>query len=305
MNFKRIFINGAKNFFRSGAVSFATVLIMTVTLAIVGLLIFLSAILYHTLDAIKDKVDVNIYFVTDAPEPSIIAYQRQLSELPEVERVTYTSRDAALTDFRERHSSDPLITQALEELGGNPLGGSLAVKAKDPAQYEAIVSYVYDNLPSASDGNSLIETVNYAQNKVVIERLTNAIQTTERTGAGIVLLFALASMVIAFATIRLAIYTARDEIAIMRLMGASNMYIRGPFIVAGTMAGVLAGIIVLILFYPIAWYAGGAMEAWLGGFNLFTYYTGHFATFFGILIGSGFIIGALASYFAVRKYLKI
>ncbi len=305
MHLKRIFINGAKNFWRSGSVSFATVLIMTVTLLIVGVLIFLSAILTHTLDSIKDKVDVNIYFVTTALEGDIVSYQRKISELPEVERVTYTSRESALSAFRERHAGDQLTLQALEELGENPLGASLAVKAKDPEQYASIVAFLEEDPAISPEGSSIIDRINYFQNKTVIDRLTDAIAATERAGAGIVLLFALASIVIAFATVRLAIYTARDEISVMRLMGASNMYIRGPFIVAGIFSGVLASVIVLILFYPVAWYAGTSLEAWLGGFNLFTYYLQNFGLFFSILAGSGFLLGGLASYFAVRRYLRV
>jgi cell division transport system permease protein len=305
MHLKRIFINGAKNFWRSGSVSFATVLIMTVTLLIVGVLIFLSAILTHTLDSIKDKVDVNIYFVTTALEGDIVSYQRKISELPEVERVTYTSRESALAAFRERHAGDQLTLQALEELGENPLGASLAVKAKDPEQYASIVAFLEEDPAISPEGSSIIDRINYFQNKTVIDRLTDAIAATERAGAGIVLLFALASIVIAFATVRLAIYTARDEISVMRLMGASNMYIRGPFIVAGIFSGVLASVIVLALFYPVAWYAGTSLETWLGGFNLFTYYLQNFGLFFMILAGSGFLLGGLASYFAVRRYLRV
>ena len=298
-------MNGAKSFARSGAVSFATVLIMTVTLMIVGLLIFLSAVLSHTLTSIKDKVDVNVYFVTTALESDIVAYQRRLAEIPEVERVTYTSREEALLAFEERHQGDELVLQALAELGDNPLGASLSIKAQDPSQYEGIANFLSNDPATDASGASIIDRVNYFQNKVVIDRLTSAIDATERAGLVIVLLFAFASAVIAFATVRLAIYTSRDEIAVMRLMGASNMYIRGPFIVAGMLAGVLAACIVLLLFYPLSYYAGTTLEAWLGGFNLFNYYVGSFALFFGILVGSGFVLGGFASWFAVRRYLRI
>jgi len=93
---KRVFTGGAKNFVRSGAVSFATVLIMTVTLVIVGSLIFLSAILSNTLASLQDKVDVNVYFVTDADERDIIAIQDRLESLSEVSSVAYTSREERL-----------------------------------------------------------------------------------------------------------------------------------------------------------------------------------------------------------------
>ena len=104
---------------------------------------------------------------------------------------------------------------------------------------------------------------------------------------------------------RLAIYTARDEIAVMRLVGASNMYIRGPFIVAGTMSGLLAAILALLFFYPTTWYVGASLAEWLGGFNLFSYYLQNFAVIFLLLVGSGVLIGSLASFLAVRKYLSV
>lgn len=302
---RRTFINGAKSFARSGSVSFATVLIMTVTLGIIGLLIFLSAVLSSTLEAIKDKVDVNVYFVTTAAEGDIIAFENKLADLPEVARVAYTTRQEALDAFKARHAGDDLTLQALSELGDNPLGASLAVKAKDPSEYAAIVQFISDNPPTDGAGNSIVDRVNYFQNKIVIDRLTAAIRATEEAGTAIVILFALASATIAFATVRLAIYTARDEIAVMRLMGAGNGYIRGPFIVAGVIAGLIAAILVLLLFYPIAWYAGNALETYLGGFNLFTFYTGHFARFFLIITGSGIFLGGVSSWIAVRRYLRI
>ncbi len=302
---KRIATSGGKNFVRSGAVSFATVLIMTVTLLIVGFLIFLSALLSHTLGMVQDKVDVNVYFTTEAPESSILAIKDDLEGLPEVAGVTYTSRDQALQEFKDRHANDELTLQALQELGENPLGASLAIKAHDPTQYEAIVNYLSTDSSTSVGGTDIIDRINYYQNKAIIDRLTAAIKTMEKAGLLVVVLFAGASLIIALATIRLAIYTARDEIAVMRLVGASNMYIRGPFIVAGVLSGVTASIIALVLFYPVAWYMGANLTTYLGGFNLFSYYTSHFALIFGILFGSGVLIGALASWLAVRRYLRV
>lgn len=304
MNFtsiKRIFSGGAKNFARGGSVSFATVLIMTTTLIIIGFLIFLSAILSHTLEAIRDKVDVNVYFTVDASEEEILALQQELEAMPEVETVTYTTREEALEAFRVRHADDALTLQALDELGGNPLGASIAIKAYEPEMYAVIV----DRLSSEAVGTDIIDRINYFQNRVVIDRLTNAIGTTERAGFIIVALFALASVVITFATIRLAIHTSRDEIGVMKLVGASNMYVRGPFIVAGMIAGIIGALITLVLFYPVSWYVGTALSSWLGGFDLFKYFTDHFIVIFLILMGSGILLGGIASWLAVRRYLKI
>lgn len=301
---KRVCSGGAKNFVRSGAVSFATVLIMTVTLIIVGSLIFLSAILTNTLAVLQDKVDVNVYFVTDATEQQIFAIRDRLTGLPDVAAVTYTSREDRLAEFQERHADDDLTLQALEELGDNPLGAALAIKATDPSRYEGIVAFLSDD-PSLSPDGPIIDTINYHQNKAVIERLTSAISMTERAGLAMVILFAVASTIIALATVRLAIYSSRDEIAVMRLVGASNAYIRGPFVVAGILAGVIAAVIALAFFYPVAWYAGRELTTWLGGFNLFQYYLGNFGMLFVVLAGTGAFVGALASWLAVRRYLKV
>lgn len=301
---KRIVKGGATNFIRSGSVSFATVLIMTVTLFIVGSLIFLSAILGNTLKSIQDKVDVNVYFFTTAASSDIFAVKTGLEALPQVASVTYTTREQALADFKDRHANDQLTLQALEELGDNPLEASLSVKAKDPSQYAGIVDYLTSSQQDGGAGAS-IDRINYLQNKNVIDRLTAAITATRQAGLFIVLLFALASVIITLATIRLAIYTAREEIAVMRLVGASNMYIRGPFIVAGILSGALAAFIALILFYPLTWYGGNALSSWLGGFNLFSYYLGNFPMIFIILVGVGVFLGALASWIGVRRYLTI
>lgn len=301
---KRVSKAGATNFIRSGSVSFATVLIMTVTLIIVGSLIFLSAILSMTLKNIEDKVDVNVYFATDAPTSDIFAVKSGLEGLAQVEMVTYTSRDQALEDFKTRHADDTLTLAALEELGGNPLEASLSIKAKDPSEYQSIVDYLTTSQQNGGTGAS-IDRINYEQNKNVIDRLTGVIRATERAGLIVVFLFALASVIIALATIRLAIYTAREEIAVMRLVGASNMYIRGPFIVAGIISGGMAAVIALVLFYPVTWYMGATLADWLGGFNLFTYYLTHFLSISFVLLATGVFLGALASWIGVRRYLTI
>lgn len=305
MVIKRVLVSGAKNFVRGGAVSAATVLIMTVTLSIIGSLIFLSALLTFTLDSIKEKVDVSVYFVTTAGEAEILSVKSQLEKLPQVADVTYTSADDALVAFRARHSTDQLTLQALDELGGNPLDASLEVRAKDPSEYESIVSFLEASPTLSSGSTSIVDRINYAQNKEVIDRLALAIRATREVGFAVVVLFAIASILIAFATVRLAIYVAKDEIAVMRLVGASNAYIQGPFIVTGTITGVTAAIIVLLLLWPATWYAGAKTVVWFGGFDLAGYYVSHFPLVFAIVMASGIALGAVASVLAIRRYLKV
>lgn len=304
MVIKRVLVSGFKNFVRGGAVSAATVVIMTVTLSIIGLLIFVSALLSFTLDTIKEKVDVSVYFVTTAAEVDILAVKSQIEKLPQVAEVTYTSAETALASFRERHVADQLTLQALDELGGNPLEASLEVRAKDPSEYESIVHFLDASPALSSGGASIVDRINYAQNKEVIDRLSIAIQATREIGIAIVVLFAVASILIAFATVRLAIYVSKDEIGVMRLVGASNAYIQGPFIVTGVITGFLAASIVLILLWPATWYAAVKTSAWFGGFNISQYYGSHFVLVLGIIMFSGIVLGAVASVIAIRRYLR-
>ena len=303
-NLKRVFKGGVISFFRNSFISFATVLIMTVTLIIIGSVVFMSAMLTNVLDQVRDKVDVNVYFVVDAPEIEILEFKDKVEDLPEVSYVTYTTREEALVQFRDRHKDDQLTLQALDELGENPLGASLAIKAVEPSQYESIATFLNTDPVLGSGGTSIIDHVNYFQNKIVIERLNSITNAVERIGIIIALIFIIASMVIAFNTIRLAIYSAREEIKVMRLVGASNMYVRGPFIVEGALYGILATIITVILFYPVTFYFAQYTQAWLGGVNLFEYYISNFALIFLGLLVTGIFLGILSSFLAVQKYLK-
>ncbi len=306
MIIKRVIVGGGKNFVRGGAVSAATVLVMTVTLSIIAALIFLSSLLTFTLDIIRDKVDISIYFVTSASETSIFEVQGQLEKLPQVASVTYSSAADNLTKFRSHYASDQLMLQSLELLGTNPLDASLTVHAKDPSQYESIVKFIDASPTLSAAGTSIIDHVNYdAKNKESIDRLTLIINATRQIGLAIIIIFAIASILIAFATIRLAIYTSKDEIAVMKLVGASNAYVQAPFIVEGIITGVIAALIVLVLLWPVTWYAGAKTASWFLGFHLGQYYASHFFMIFVILMAAGVLLGGMASVFAIRKYLKV
>ena len=303
-NLKRVFKSGFVGFFRNSFISFATVLIMTVTLMIVGSIIFMSATLSSVLDQVRDKVDVNVYFVVDAPEIEILELKNQIEALPEVSFVTYTNREQALAEFRERHQDDQLTLQALDELGENPLGASLAIKAVEPSQYESIAAFLETDPVLGAAGTSIIDDINYFQNRIVIERLNSITGAVERIGIVLALVFVIASIIIAFNTIRLAIYSAREEIKVMRLVGASNMYVRGPFIVEGILYGIVATILTIIFFCPVTFYFAEYTQEWLGGINLFEYYTSHFGFIFITLLVTGILLGVISSFLAVQKYLK-
>lgn len=300
---RRVFRSGLINVWRNAFVSTAAVFVMTMTVMIVGSLMFLSALVDQFVTYVEDKVDVNVYFVTTAPESAILDMKAALEALPEVKFVAYTTREQAIEDFRARHQDDQDIVGALDELGENPFGASLAVKAKDASQFEAIYRFV-EAKEDASVGAPLIESINYERNKAVIDQLTLVTDYVERFGLIITIVFALASILITFNTIRLAIYTAREEIAVMRLVGATNMYIQGPFMVEGTIYGMVAGVVSVILFFPLAYALKGASLA-LFNADIFSYYLMNLPFFFLVLVLTGAILGVVSSFLAVRKYLSV
>lgn len=298
---KRVARYGLIGFIRNGFVSLAAVMIMTITLFVVAGLLIAGAALQSTLQQLTDKVDVNVYFATDASEEQIMNVKRQVEALPEVASVTYTSREEALVEFRERHKNDQLTIQALDQLSDNPLGGSLAIQAKDTSQYENIAKFL--EAQSASQDGSAMSKVNFYQNKTAIDRLTSIIDTSRTIGFATAAFLFGASLLITFNTIRLAIYTARDEIGVMNLVGAGRWYVRGPFMVAGVLYGVIAGLVVLVILYPAAVWIGPPSERFFGTFNVFDYFTGQFPAIFLIVMGLGILLGASSSYLAVRRYL--
>jgi len=305
VDIKRITRYGLVGFFRNGFVSLAAVLILTITLFVIASLLIAGAALNTTLVQLTEKVDVNVYFTTDAPEEEVLQIRSSLEALPEVAQVEYVSRDEALARFRERHKNDQLTLQALDELEDNPLGASLAIRAKETSQYESIAAYLETLQQSGSEaGGSIIDKVNFFQNKTVIDRLTDIIDTSRNLGIAIAVFLALASILIAFNTIRLAIYTSRDEIGVMKLVGAGHWYVRGPFVISGVLYGLISAVIVLVILYPLSLWMGPASERFFGTFNTFTYYTESFAFIFLVVVGVGILIGSLSSYLAVRRYLK-
>lgn len=301
INIKRVARYGFIGFIRNAFVSLSAVFIMSITLFVVGAIIISGAALGATLESLKGRVDVSVYFVPSASEEQIMGMKRTLENLPEVSSVVYESREEALAKFKERHKSDERVLQGLDQLPGNPLGAALEVRAKETSQYESIAKFLDARQAEASTG---IDKVNFYQNKTAIDRLTNIIETSDRVGAAVALILGLASVLIAFNTIRLAIYTARSEIGVMNLVGASRWYVRGPFIIAGILYGAVSAIIVLIILYLFTLWIGPASEEFLGSFNVFSYYLSSFPLLFAALTASGIALGALSSYLAVRRYLR-
>src|SRR3989338_3642064 len=178
-NIKRVSRYGFIGFIRNGLVSVAAVFILVIALFFQANLMISNAAMTQTLEELKQKVGITVYFQPAASEEQAMATKQSLEALPEIALVSYTSRDQALADFRERHKNDQLTLQALDELGENPLGASLDVQAKEPSQYETVAAFLDAR---RAEGASGIDRVNFSDNKLAIERLAGIIDSSSKNG---------------------------------------------------------------------------------------------------------------------------
>ncbi|HAE36608.1 MAG: hypothetical protein UR85_C0004G0054 [Candidatus Nomurabacteria bacterium GW2011_GWF2_35_66] len=300
---KRIIRSGWHSFVRSGFTSIASVLIMTITIFVITSLIFVQASLNASLNDIKEKVDLTIYFIPGAEEVSIKKVEESLVKLPEINSISYTSASDALSNFKDKHANDYLTLQALDELNENPLGASLNIKANDPSQYESIAKYFESDNALSKGALTIIDKIDYHQNKIVIDRLTSIIKGAKSLGFAVSLVLIIISIIITFNTIRLIIYMSKDEISVMKLVGAGLKYVQGPFIVSGILVGISASILSIIIFIPISIWLGNHMTDFIG-INLYQYYKSNFLQLFIIMLGSGIFLGGISSFFAISRYLR-
>ena len=299
---KRIIKGGFLNFKRGGLFSWAAVLVVTITLSVITIIILLQAVLHFSLNVIRDKVDVTIYITKNTSEDKIMLLKSSLEKLPEVTRVSYTSAEDNLKAFRLLHSNDYPTIQALDEINENPLLATLGVKAKEISQYEAIANFLKSDNALVFGAVSIIDHTNYYNNKIVINKLNTIISGAQKLGFLVTLLFVIISIIITFNTIRLTIFISKEEIGVMRLVGASKMHVQGPFMIEGAIYGVIATAITIILFWPAMAWLGRNMTDFLG-INMYDYYLSNFFQIFAILLLSGVGLGIISSFLAVRKYL--
>jgi cell division transport system permease protein len=296
----RIIKYGFLGFWRNGWLATATLSIIVLALVFLEGLMLFNVLTKSVLQSIQNKIDISVYFKIDTPEDAILQIQKSLESLTEIKSVEYISRDKALEIFRERHADEPTIAQSLEELKDNPLLASLNIKARNPEQYATIADYL-----DKMDSKTSFEKVTYAQNATVIERLSKIINTAEKGGFVLIFFLALVAILVTFNTIRLAIYSSRDAIGIMRLVGASNSFIRGPYMVEGIIYGLLAGILSVLIAAPIVYVISPYVKILVSEIELWPYFTSNLFGILGYQLLFGVVLGVISSIIAVRKYLRI
>ncbi len=301
---ERIMTTGLLNFIRNTWLAIAAMAMMLVTLTIVLFLVISNATFTHTIAQITDKIDVSVYLkdsVTTQERDKLIG---DLKNLNNVKSVDYISKEDALKTYQQQNKDNPDLLSAISETD-NPLPATIQIKPKDPNKINDIRDYLEE--PEAKRFQS-DETSYSGDRKEAIDKITQATRFMREAALVGVILFTIISMLIIFNTIQMAIFNRREELTIMRLLGAGTSYIRGPFVVETMLYGVIASVLSVILVGSLFTVASSTFEATsLGLLDIgfaSDYFSHHFWIILTVQIGIGILIGAVSSILATRRYLK-
>jgi len=300
VSIKRIIKIGLREFSRNIGLSVATLLIMIMVISLTTMLFILNPVSKKIISDVQDKVDVSVYFTEEATDEEITNVQLEISKLAEVKEISYISRDQALEIFIENHKDDALLIESLTELGYNPFSPSLSIKAWEPSQYSEVA-----NLLESESYRGIIDKVDYNQRKEVIEKMFSLTKIINGVGLFFSIIFAIIAILIAFNTTRIAIHSSKEEISVMRLVGASNSFIRGPFLVQGAIIGTIAAIITFIVTLILSYTFDSKIRMLAPEISIFRIFTSRIFLLFLIQLATGVGLGVISSCIAIRKYLKV
>ncbi len=301
ISFFRVIKAALQDFARNFWLSVVTTSILTLALISVNILLVLNILAGVALDAVSQRISISIYLKPTAGDEVVAAMKSSLLAQPTVADVTVTSADEALVLLQQRHPDNEAIQKAVEELGHNPLGPSLAVKARDTGDYPAILASLENPVYAP-----YIQEKNFDDHRDLINRIRLISDKIQRTAITVSALFAIISLLIVWNSIRITIYTHREEIGIMRLVGASAWFIRMPYIIEALLYSALATLVAAAVMYPLAGAAGPSIRNFFDGtqFDLLGFFQNNALRIFGIEFLVSAALTTVTSGIAVGRYLK-
>jgi len=304
ITYYRIIKLGLTNFWRNGLLSMAATLILTITLFSISIFVTLTLVANSAIESVNSRIDVVAYFKDNASEKQVLDLRKELSVLDGVRSVEYISKEKAFEKWQAR-TEDQRLKEVITAKD-NPLPRSLEIKMTDPEKTGQVAEYL-----EKEEIKPLIHRVRY--NKEVIERLTHYTGIIKKLGLGLVSIFIVISILVVFNTIRLAIYARRDEIEIMKLVGATPTFIRTPFLIEGVLFGISAAIFAS----AIIWLGGewliktgllpsGTLREIMNflGQDAMDYFARHKYLIFFYQAVVGIVISLGCSWTAIHKYLS-
>ncbi|PIP21824.1 MAG: hypothetical protein COX39_00815 [Candidatus Nealsonbacteria bacterium CG23_combo_of_CG06-09_8_20_14_all_40_13] len=295
---ERILKLGLTNFWRNRWLSLAATFVMTITLLTISIFTILNLVIQATSESVKSKIDMTVSFYDNVEEEKIQSLETALATMAVVKSTHYIDKDEALSIWQTLPIKDR--TKQLVTKDSNPLPRSLQIKAYNPEDLSKVAEF-FDNY------KPLISRISYENNKDIIQRLINITKFIKQIGWIISLIFITISVLIILNTIRLTIFTRKDEIEIMKLVGASDFFVRIPFIIEGALYGILASILSTFLLYLAIHFISPMVSSYLGtvAFDLNLFFGLNFWRIFLLQLGAGSFIGIACSLFSAHRYLKV
>jgi cell division transport system permease protein len=301
LSFARVIKFSFQDIGRNIWLSIVTMSILILALFSVNMLLTVNVISQAAIGAVKEKIDVNIYIKPDTEESKIMALKAQISGLSQVKDVRYISKQEALESFKDKHQNDPEVMESLKEIGKNPLTPSMVIKPKDVDQYQELII----NLNSIED--DIIESRNFDDHKLMIDKINGITDRVSEAGMVISFTFIIITLLLVYNSIRVAIYTHRREIKIMRLVGASNWFIRAPYLFSGIIYTVVGVSAIVVIYYFFLNLLQPYIETFFIDYdiNLAAHFRDNFIGIFGLQFLVGIVVNMGASLIAVSKYSKV
>jgi len=291
-----------QDFWRNIWLSLVTISILILALLSVNVLIFMNAMTDEVIQSVQEKIDVSVYFKESASQAEIDNLQTKLSELPEVREVVFVSKDEALEKFKEKHKDNQKIQETLQEIGENPLLNSVIIKANSTEEYDAVIAFLEN-----PEYSNLIQDKNFTDHRLIIDRINSVTNKVEKFGITVSIIFGIIAILIVYNAIRVTIYTHKEEIGVMRLVGATNWFIRTPFLIGSLLYAVLAVGLTVAILYPALGFIQPYFNNLLAdyGFDLVAYFNSHFLLIFGAELLGVIILTVISSGMAIGKYLRV
>ncbi len=282
--------------------SFVTTSVFLLTLLTINSVIVLNVLANASVKSVEGKVQVTVYFGSDVAPDTVNGVRSYLLGLSQVKEVTYQSAEEALSAFREYHRADPVILAALEETDGNPLGQALKIRAYNAADFPFILQAL-----ETPEYSPYIKDKNYSDYSSALNLLSGFSNKVRMGFLALAAFFGFIAILIVFNTIRVAIYVHRDEIGIMKLVGANDWFVRGPFLLESIFyaliaTGLMAGITAAVLYT-----SDTAIREFFAGVdvNLVSYYQANALYLFGTQFAVLSLLGLGTTAFAMRRYLRV
>lgn len=301
----RIIRTGMVNFGRGLWLALAAMAIMIITLTIILFSLIVNATFGHTVDQIANQVNVSVFLKDEVSDAQAQNFVKSIRQQADVKRVEYLDKQQAQAAFIDQNGGNETLQSAVVETG-NPIPATIHVFPRSLNDISAVSKFLSQTKYQQLQTNG---SPSYnGDRKKAIDNITHATNILRRAGVAAVILFAFISVLIIFNTIQMAIFNRRDEIQIMRLLGASTSYIRGPFVVESIIYGILSAIISILLINALFVTASSSLQATSFGLLDIAYsqkfFESHYWLLLAVQLGLGILIGAASSVIATRRYLK-